>query len=101
MYNRIEKDKMWRLSSGQFVEEVMQGFTKKLNWGHPSCSLILDIDDENWNSVFSVAEIDEIRSKCVENSNDVSFPTEVVNFLNDTPKTAVIHEIFNHFNVLV
>ncbi|CEI87353.1 hypothetical protein RMCBS344292_01770 [Rhizopus microsporus] len=77
----------------------MNEFTLKLNYEHPSCSLILDLYDKNWINVFSVEELDEIKNKCVE--KDISFQFPEKDFLNTIPRTTDIIKVFNHISNIV
>ncbi|KAG2217669.1 hypothetical protein INT45_006178 [Circinella minor] len=43
------------------VEEKVMEFALRCEYYHPSQSLILDLGDKNWSSVFSEEELDELR----------------------------------------
>ncbi|KAI9254745.1 hypothetical protein EDC94DRAFT_236636 [Helicostylum pulchrum] len=96
MYSGLEKTKMWKLSSNRYVEEVMEQFTQRLNCEHPSCSLILDINDDHWTGYFSPEELREIKE--VTTPTDSKLPENMTNFINTIPKTTKLKEIFLHLN---
>ncbi|CAO3615697.1 unnamed protein product [Mucor fragilis] len=61
LYDRLDKNKMWRLSNGTIVEEKMREFALQRDHEHPSHSLILDVSDKCWLNIFQESEMDEIR----------------------------------------
>ncbi|CAO3614033.1 unnamed protein product [Mucor fragilis] len=62
LYDRLERNKMWKLSSGTFVEENMQEAALTMDYEHPTHSLILDATDKCWDDVFSENEKADIRA---------------------------------------
>ncbi|KAI9261009.1 hypothetical protein EDC94DRAFT_660040 [Helicostylum pulchrum] len=102
LYTSLERDRMWKLSTGRYVEDVINLFNLKLGYEHPSCSLILDLDDQNWINVFSREELDEVKKKCVEKNMNLQFPKKKIqDFLDEIPKTTDVLEVFNHINNIV
>ncbi|KAL7308129.1 hypothetical protein PS15m_012023 [Mucor circinelloides] len=62
LYDRLNSNKMWHLSTGKIVEETMREIALTVEH-EPSChSLILDINDTCWVDVFNKKERDEIRA---------------------------------------
>ncbi|CAG8630259.1 8498_t:CDS:2, partial [Diversispora eburnea] len=45
-YNDMKEEKMWRLSTGKYVEKELFEIRKKLKFEHTAHSFILDVDDE-------------------------------------------------------
>ncbi|KAL9552064.1 hypothetical protein MBANPS3_003957 [Mucor bainieri] len=62
LYDRLDRNKMWKLSTGTLVEERMCQVALAMDHEHPSHSLILDITDKCWDDVFTDNEKEEIRS---------------------------------------
>lgn len=61
-YNNMKKERMWKLSTGRFVEEELFKLGKKLKYEHAIHSFILDVSDESIKQHFSKEERDEIDS---------------------------------------
>ncbi|CAG8641218.1 10639_t:CDS:2, partial [Ambispora gerdemannii] len=59
-FNSMAKDKMWKLSSGRYVEEELYELGKKLDYEHAIHSFILDTEDEVVMNHFSKEEMEEI-----------------------------------------
>ncbi|KAI7902023.1 uncharacterized protein BX663DRAFT_511446 [Cokeromyces recurvatus] len=96
MYKALDKSKMWVLSTGRRVEEVMETFALSCNYEHLSCSLISDVEDEHWCSYFNYDELKEIKSSCLKQSHHI--PEEMEVFLKSIPKTTSTEEIFEYLN---
>lgn len=62
MFAKLDKSKMWRLSTGTVVEQQMQMFALECNYEHPVHSMVLDISDKSWLKYFTPAEIQEIKN---------------------------------------
>ncbi|KAL9552063.1 hypothetical protein MBANPS3_003956 [Mucor bainieri] len=95
MYASLEKEKMWKLSTGTFVEEKMMEHAIKQEYEHLSHSLIFHIEDRCWADYFTAAEIDEIKS--VNTVELPSLPDTVKAYLDQlkaTPKTT-LYDILN------
>ncbi|KAI9248374.1 hypothetical protein EDC94DRAFT_684699 [Helicostylum pulchrum] len=92
---------MSKLSSGHFVEEVMKEFISNLNYEHPSCLLILDIDDKNWADIFSAEELNEIKITCIEKDTKISLPKEMGHFLDNISNKTNVVETLNYINARV
>ncbi|KAG1061092.1 hypothetical protein G6F42_027769 [Rhizopus arrhizus] len=61
MYDRLDRSRMWKLSTGTVVEDTMRDVALSLDHEHPCHSLIMDITDACWSKVFEEEEMDEIR----------------------------------------
>ncbi|CEG69675.1 hypothetical protein RMATCC62417_05712 [Rhizopus microsporus] len=92
MYEKLDKSKRWKISSSRYVEEVMQESAQILDYEHPSCSMILQIDDDHWFDFFTTEELNEIKA-ATENNVVTRLPDNMKNFLNTIPRTANIKEI--------
>ncbi|CAO0793116.1 unnamed protein product [Mucor circinelloides] len=53
LYNRLDSNKMWHLSTGKIVEETIREIALTVEHEHPCHSLILDINDTCWVDVFN------------------------------------------------
>ncbi|GAN11664.1 hypothetical protein MAM1_0789d11243, partial [Mucor ambiguus] len=62
LYDRLDRSKMWKLSTGTIVEDKMRNVAMGVEHEHPTHSLILDITDSCWEDVFDDKEQDEIRA---------------------------------------
>ncbi|KAI9492323.1 hypothetical protein BDB00DRAFT_873585 [Zychaea mexicana] len=70
-FKKLHKDDFWVLAATRrqaeddvepiSVEEKVMAFALGCEYYHPSQSLILDLGDKNWSSVFSEEDLDEIR----------------------------------------
>ncbi|KAI9492312.1 hypothetical protein BDB00DRAFT_939777 [Zychaea mexicana] len=71
-FKKLHKDDFWVLDATMrqaevddvepiSVEEKVMAFALGCEYYHPSQSLILDLGDKNWSSVFSEEDLDEIR----------------------------------------
>ncbi|CAO3638531.1 unnamed protein product [Mucor hiemalis] len=87
----------WVIESGRIVEAVMHGFVLKLDYQHPSCSVILDLSDETYNELYTAEELDEIE-QATTSKDDVEFPLAMKNFLDAIPKTTNLRDVFLHLN---
>nr|CAG8653771.1 11414_t:CDS:2 [Entrophospora candida] len=85
-FQSMKKDKMWRLSSGKFVEEELFNLGKKLNFENAIHSFILDIDDDLIINHFTNEELKELESVNIPDIPDI--PEEIITclekFLNKT-----------------
>ncbi|KAG9301062.1 hypothetical protein G9A89_015798 [Geosiphon pyriformis] len=59
-FKLMKKKRMWRLSSGRYVEEELYALGKKLKYEHAAHSFIIDVDDEAIKQHFNKGELDEI-----------------------------------------
>ncbi|RIA92110.1 hypothetical protein C1645_821191 [Glomus cerebriforme] len=59
-FSSMKKERMWRLSTGKYVEEELFELGKKLELEHAVHSFILDVDDVIIRRHFNKAELDEI-----------------------------------------
>ncbi|KAL9548249.1 hypothetical protein MBANPS3_005776 [Mucor bainieri] len=60
LYDSLNKSKMWKLSTGTFVEEKMRECALEKDHEHLAHSLILNVKDNDWYNYFSPQEMDEI-----------------------------------------
>ncbi|KAF1796628.1 hypothetical protein FB192DRAFT_1402969 [Mucor lusitanicus] len=67
LYDRLDRNKMWKLSTGTIVEDKMREVALSMEYEHPTHSLILDISDKCWEKIFEKDEKNEIRSyRCTD-----------------------------------
>ncbi|KAI8985179.1 hypothetical protein BDB01DRAFT_101666 [Pilobolus umbonatus] len=92
----LNKKHMWKLSSGRYVEKVMRDFTLKLNYEHPLCSVILDVDDSHWVDTFTPDELIEMKQAIPAQTQHL--PSHMEDSISNIPKTSDIKEIFTHLN---
>ncbi|CAG8564981.1 21166_t:CDS:10, partial [Racocetra persica] len=59
-FNSMDKNKMWKLSSGRYVEVELYELGKKLDYEHAIHSFILDVEDDIVLNHFYEEEIEEI-----------------------------------------
>lgn len=64
-FNRLEEKNKWLLSTGKVVENTLYKFSKSCLVDHPSCSMILDLDDKTYlkEKLFTQEEITEMKQK--------------------------------------
>lgn len=64
-FNRLEEKNKWLLSTGKVVENTMYKFSKSCLVDHPSCSMILDLDDKTYlkEKPSTQEEITEMKQK--------------------------------------
>ncbi|CAG8620838.1 4193_t:CDS:10 [Ambispora gerdemannii] len=79
-FNGMKKERMWRLSTGKYVEEELFELGKKLIFEHAVHSFILDVDDGIIFQHFSEAELDEID--CTPGPQVPELSEEITGFLN-------------------
>lgn len=92
IYEDMDNRLKWKLKSGRYVEDVMKLLVVELNYVHPVCDVVLDIDDDNWKAYFSAEDLYEIREHLdIEHE---TFPSCMQEFLDAIPKTNNISEIF-------
>ncbi|KAK4520018.1 Asparagine-rich protein (ARP protein) [Mucor velutinosus] len=80
-YDALDKKKMWKLSTGTIVEEVMRKCAVEQKYEHLSHSLILNVRDKGWLKYFTSEELEEITTYKAINLPDV--PEDVQSYLND------------------
>ncbi|KAI8983109.1 hypothetical protein BDB01DRAFT_850932 [Pilobolus umbonatus] len=85
IYSMLDKKHLWKLSSGRYVEEVMRDFTLKLNYEHPSCSVILDVDDSHWVDTFTPDELIEMKQAIPAQTQHL--PSHMEDSISNIPKT--------------
>ncbi|CEG67065.1 hypothetical protein RMATCC62417_03540 [Rhizopus microsporus] len=61
MFQSLDLDKCWKLSTGTVVEEKMKEYAIDCNYEHPVHSLVLDTSDKIWKNYFSNEELFEIK----------------------------------------
>lgn len=99
LYESLPESKMWKLSTGKYVEKAMYEMAKNLNYEHPVCSVILDMNDKNWEEYFSADELDEINAAA--NIEKQLLPTYFQTFLDGIPITTDLRAIFSHLNTQI
>ncbi|CAG8592524.1 2405_t:CDS:10, partial [Acaulospora morrowiae] len=90
-FNGMKKDRMWRLSTGKYVEEELFELGKKLRFEHAVHSFILDVDDEIIRQHFNEAELDEID--CAPGPQVYELSEEIAGFLNKFADKTSLAEI--------
>lgn len=89
-FSKLEEEKKWKLSICKIVEDALYEFGKQCLVDHPACSMILDLQDENYlkECVFTEAEIEEIKIK-----NPIQFiipiPKKFTTYINAFNRTHV------------
>ncbi|CAB4401376.1 unnamed protein product [Rhizophagus irregularis] len=79
-YNLMDKQYMWKLSSGKFVEEELYKLGKGLEFEHAVHSFILDVEDELIMEHFTETELREIDNTSIPEVPELS--NEIDEFLN-------------------
>ncbi|CAG8662952.1 1656_t:CDS:2, partial [Paraglomus brasilianum] len=79
-YNLMDKQYMWKLSSGKFVEEELYKLGKRLEFEHAVHSFILDVEDELVMEHFTETELREIDNTSIPEVPELS--NEIDEFLN-------------------
>ncbi|RIA87204.1 hypothetical protein C1645_740297 [Glomus cerebriforme] len=79
-YNLMDKQYMWKLSSGKFVEEELYKLGQGLEFEHAVHSFILDIEDELIVEHFTETELREIDNTSIPEVPELS--NEIDGFLN-------------------
>ncbi|OBZ80984.1 hypothetical protein A0J61_10968, partial [Choanephora cucurbitarum] len=62
MFAKLDRTKMWRLSTGTVVEQQMKMFALECNFEHPVHSMVFDVSDKSWLKYFTPEEIKEIKN---------------------------------------
>ncbi|KAI9259537.1 hypothetical protein BDA99DRAFT_95318 [Phascolomyces articulosus] len=65
MFNDLDDNKMWQLSTGKKVEHQMKKMALGVTHEHLACSLVLDPDDKDWLNYFTKQELEEIKNESV------------------------------------
>ncbi|KAL0086442.1 hypothetical protein J3Q64DRAFT_1677398 [Phycomyces blakesleeanus] len=81
IYEGLNSQKMWTLSTGTVVEMKMAELAKECVYEHPCHSLILDTDDETWGGYFTQEELEEIQAHKAKPLKPV--PSELFEYLNN------------------
>ncbi|CAG8615598.1 10673_t:CDS:2, partial [Paraglomus occultum] len=79
-YNLMDKQYMWKLSSGKFIEEELYKLGKRLEFEHAVHSFILDVEDELIMEHFTETELREIDNTSIPEVPELSNEIDV--FLN-------------------
>ncbi|KAI9245872.1 hypothetical protein BDA99DRAFT_576780 [Phascolomyces articulosus] len=80
LFEKLDEESFWVLSTGTVVEIQMKKFALNCTHEHPSHSLILDTTDRSWRSYFTDKELEEIEK---ENQPTIRpLPPQVVEYLN-------------------
>lgn len=91
MYNDLQPEKMWILSTGKAVEKEMQKFALECEYEHPVHSLILDPTDPCWKTYFTSQELHQIQS--YQAVSIPSFPKDLQTYLGTFSKMRTVEEI--------
>ncbi|CAO3601326.1 unnamed protein product [Absidia cylindrospora] len=62
MYNSLDPNKMWTLSTGKIVEKAMKNLALACQYEHSCHSLIMDPEDPTWEKHFTADEIIELAT---------------------------------------
>ncbi|KAI9467796.1 MAG: hypothetical protein EXX96DRAFT_592235 [Benjaminiella poitrasii] len=57
IYEQMDEERMWKLSSGKIVEKEMMKMVERCKFEHPCHSFIFDTEDKNWLDFFTLEEI--------------------------------------------
>ncbi|CAG8754318.1 26524_t:CDS:2, partial [Gigaspora margarita] len=90
-FNLMDKNKMWKLSSGRYVEEELYELGKKLDYEHAIHSFILDVEDEvvlNHFTEKEMVEIDQVPGPAVPELSE-----NVIDCLSKFAGKTDLHEI--------
>jgi TolB-like protein len=62
-FEELDDEEKWTLSTGTVVEDVLYNFSKQCVVDHPSCSIILDLDDLTYvnKKLFTKEELEEMK----------------------------------------
>ncbi|KAL0138789.1 hypothetical protein V8B55DRAFT_1517923 [Mucor lusitanicus] len=74
MFENLEPDKCWKLSTGTTVEAKMKEYAIGCNYEHPGHSLVMDTSDKTWCDIFTSEELLEIKSYKRKPLNDLPVP---------------------------
>ncbi|KAI7880034.1 hypothetical protein K492DRAFT_147628 [Lichtheimia hyalospora FSU 10163] len=91
VYNDLQPEKMWTLSTGKAVEKEMQKFARECEYEHPVHSLILDPTDPCWKTYFTSQELHQIQS--YQPVSIPSFPKDLQTYLDTFSKMRTVEEI--------
>ncbi|RIB03047.1 hypothetical protein C2G38_822383 [Gigaspora rosea] len=75
----MDKQCMWKLSTGRFVIKELYKLEQELEFEHAIHSFIIDIDDELISSHFNDTELDEID--CAAGPHVPDLPDQITEFL--------------------
>ncbi|KAF1796627.1 hypothetical protein FB192DRAFT_1452212 [Mucor lusitanicus] len=84
VYRQMDNSSKWPLSSGRFMEHVMQEVLQTRPYQHPSQYCILDLDDDNWIKFFTSAERLELANPILL-IDLPSLPSDMTDFLISIP----------------
>ncbi|GES85767.1 C2H2-type zinc finger transcription factor [Rhizophagus clarus] len=90
-YNLMDKQYMWKLSSGRFVEEELYKLGQGLEFEHAIHSFILDVEDESIVEHFTETELREIDSTSIPEVPELS--DEIDEFLSKFHGKTNLNEI--------
>ncbi|PKC55462.1 hypothetical protein RhiirA1_117619 [Rhizophagus irregularis] len=91
VYKLMDKQFMWKLSSGRLIEEELYKLGKDLELEHTVHSFILDVDDKLIAEHFTEAELREIEDTPIPEVSELS--DEIVNLLNKFVGKTNLNEI--------
>ncbi|KAL0073373.1 hypothetical protein F4703DRAFT_1897419 [Phycomyces blakesleeanus] len=94
MYNSLNTEKMWKLSSGTIVEKIMEKVALACEYEHPAHSLILDPQEASWSEHFTVEELKEIAAHKAPKFQD--FPKEMEEYIKSYKTLYDIEELWDH-----
>ncbi|KAL1929296.1 hypothetical protein VTP01DRAFT_2355 [Rhizomucor pusillus] len=100
VYNSLDADKCWKLSTGKVVEKEIEKLALSCKFEHSAHSLILDPNDPTWAGYFTDAELQDIWSYGLqepinlpeETSSYIAGYKNLVNFTN-CPNIIVLRRI--------
>ncbi|KAI8140993.1 hypothetical protein BJV82DRAFT_620372 [Fennellomyces sp. T-0311] len=94
IYNSLDENQMWKLSTGTIVEKQMEKLTLDCNYEHQTHSLIMDCSLTVWNDYFTKEELDEIR-----NYNPIAIrelPSELNDYIRSYLGKHTLEELDEH-----
>ncbi|KAI9488956.1 hypothetical protein BDB00DRAFT_963026 [Zychaea mexicana] len=99
-FQNLKEDRFWALHLDESlnVDQRVIEFARSCNYYHPSQSLILDLGDGNWETVFSGAQLDRIEA-----FGDPLFcdlPAEIIEILNEVSKLKTPMEAYKFARTL-
>ncbi|KAF7732072.1 hypothetical protein EC973_006327 [Apophysomyces ossiformis] len=94
IYTSLDQERMWKLSTGTFVEKQMMKLAVECDYEHPCHSLILDPQCETWANYFTEQELKEIRE---HNARPIKqMPTSLQEYLLSYKGKHTLEELQKH-----
>ncbi|KAI7847962.1 hypothetical protein BDC45DRAFT_524750 [Circinella umbellata] len=92
MFDELDSEKFWTLSTGTVVELQMKKFALTCIYEH----MILDIADDNWKGYFTKEELAEIE--LIKKPTILELPDEMIKYLDNYKNLETLTDIWNENN---